>query len=128
MSSSRTRCITGRELRNEARPVGKVGLVAGQTQSLAEGDAEVRGNLQLLFLRAVHEPIVGVRGELDPSLVAPNQAPNAEEQTLDGAGSLPGRICRPSTNPHSGTQTDTWEPRPGVRSRIGDRSPIAISR
>jgi len=30
--------------------------------SLAVGDAEIRGNLQLLFLRAVHE------GELDPSI------------------------------------------------------------
>jgi hypothetical protein len=30
--------------------------------SLADGDAEIRGNLQLLFRRAVHE------GELDPSI------------------------------------------------------------
>jgi hypothetical protein len=35
---------------------------AAIAQSLADGDAEIRGNLQLLFLRAVHE------GELDPSI------------------------------------------------------------
>jgi len=49
--------------------------------------------------------------------VAPNQATNAEEQTLAGGGCLTGRICRPSTNPNSATQTDTGEPRLGVRSR-----------
>jgi hypothetical protein len=35
---------------------------AAIARSLAEGDAEIRGNLQLLFRRAVHE------GELDPSI------------------------------------------------------------
>jgi AcrR family transcriptional regulator len=35
---------------------------AAIAQSLADGDAEIRGNLQLLFRRAVHE------GELDPSI------------------------------------------------------------
>lgn len=35
---------------------------AAIARSLADGDAEIRGNLQLLFRRAVHE------GELDPSI------------------------------------------------------------
>ena len=35
---------------------------ASIARSLADGDAEIRGNLQLLFRRAVHE------GELDPSI------------------------------------------------------------
>jgi hypothetical protein len=35
---------------------------AAIAHSLADGDAEIRGNLKLLFLRAVHE------GELDPSI------------------------------------------------------------
>ena len=36
--------------------------------SLADGDSEIRGNLQLLFRRAVHE------GELDPSIDHENLA------------------------------------------------------
>jgi len=57
--------------------------------------------------------------------VAPNQATDAEEQTQAGGGCLTGRICRPSTNPNSGTQTDTWEPRLGVRSRIPSRTKVS---
>jgi hypothetical protein len=51
-------------------------------RSLADGDAEIRSNLQFLFLRAVHE------GELDPSIDHERLA----RLTLSLAAGLAGRL------------------------------------